>query len=269
MYRLNVLGRLGLTAPTGEALPRVVAGDLRLTLLSYLALAIPGQRRRDTLMALFWPESDSVEARHRLRQVLYVLRSELGEDVLVTTGREQVGLNAARFWCDAVEFRAAIGCGRLEVAQSLYGGAFCEGLYVTSGIGVERWIEEERDRFEQQATDSAWRLARQCEAEGRLRAAAGWGARVVDLSMDEARLRWVLEVLERDGDRIGALRTFERFERRLAADYELAPSQGTLAIVHRLRGGGFAGIQGSARWPPTPPVRRAHREITDSRKGAS
>jgi DNA-binding SARP family transcriptional activator len=239
LYRFYVLGQLRLVGPAGDDVRKVVAGELRLGLLAFLALGMPAGRRRDSLVAMFWPEADAEEARHRLRQALYMLRTELGSGVLTTNGREQVVLNPDRFWCDAVSFEAALRAGDLEAAQELYGGDLCEGLFISRG-GIERWIERERERLHERATDSAWQLALQHEAAGRLREAVRWGSRAVELGQDEEQLRQVIGMCVRAGDRLRALKVYGRYERRLADEYDLTPDPATTRLISTLQSGGMS-----------------------------
>src|SRR6266480_4138024 len=68
-----------------------------MALLVHLAAAVPGGlHRRDTLLALFWPELDETHARAALSQALYVLRNALGDQGIVTRGDDEVGLSRAR-----------------------------------------------------------------------------------------------------------------------------------------------------------------------------
>lgn len=233
--RFYLLGQIRLVGNNEQQYRRILAGDLRLALLTYLALALPATRRRDTILALFWPEVTSDEARHRLRQLLYVLRNEFGEGVFLTANREEIGLNPEAFWCDVGAFRSAIRHGQFQDALRLYGGPLCEGLFIKESPGFERWLEETRDRLHETAIDSAWRLAEGHAQQGELREACDWGAQALRLDPDEERLRWVLGLYERRGDRVRALRLFERFERMLEQEFELAPSAETVDVVDRIR----------------------------------
>jgi DNA-binding SARP family transcriptional activator len=235
LIRFYLLGQIRLVGPDDRQYRRVLAGDLRLALLTYLALALPGTRRRDTILAMFWPEVSGDEARHRLRQLLYVLRNEFGEGVFLTGNREEIGLNPEAFWCDVVAFRGTIRYGQYQNALHLYGGPLCEGLFIKDSPGFERWLEETRDKLHETATESAWRLAEGYADRGELREACDWGGQALRLDPDEERLRWVLGLYERRGDRVRALRLFERFERMLAQEFELQPSPETIDVVDRIR----------------------------------
>ena len=80
MLRLSILGSADLRGPDGQPLLSVLSQPKRLTLLAYLALnATGGFTRRDKLLALFWPDSDTDKARGSLRRSLSYLRKSLGE----------------------------------------------------------------------------------------------------------------------------------------------------------------------------------------------
>src|SRR3989441_2645864 len=105
MIELRMLGRLSLTGADGREVRTLLGQPRRFALLAYLAAATPlGFHRRDTLLALFWPELDQEHARTALRQALRVLRTALGSGVLVGRGDEDLGLDFDRVWCDVAAF---------------------------------------------------------------------------------------------------------------------------------------------------------------------
>jgi DNA-binding SARP family transcriptional activator len=242
--RLYLLGRLELAGQDPASAHRVLAGDLRTAVLSILGLALPGAVRRDFLVGIFWPDATDREARHRLRQVLYVLRTALGEDAFLMVGAEQAGLNPARVWCDAAELESALRCGDDARAVDLYGGPLCEGLLVATCPGFERWLSGKQEQVQEQVVRAAWRLSDQAAALGDLRAACRYGADALRLLPDEDRLHTVLQMYERSGDRIGALRLAGIFERTVVERYDMEPSPATRAIVHRI----------AHHPPPAPPT---------------
>ena len=84
MIHLQTLGRIDLRGTSGETLAAVTSRPREMALLIYLVTAGPGAfRRRDTILALFWPETPEDRARHTLNQMLYRLRRTLGDEVLV------------------------------------------------------------------------------------------------------------------------------------------------------------------------------------------
>ena len=77
--QLRTFGTIDLLDADGREVRSLLAQSKRLALLVYLALAPPPYfRRRDTVIALFWPELDDEHARGALRQALSYLRQSLG-----------------------------------------------------------------------------------------------------------------------------------------------------------------------------------------------
>src|SRR5690242_5139545 len=106
--RLHTLGALDLRGSDGRELRVTLAQPKRIALLAYLALATPrGFHRRDTLIALFWPEHDEEHARNSLSQSVHVLRLALGASSLVSRNGDALSLDGTDFWCDAVPERVS------------------------------------------------------------------------------------------------------------------------------------------------------------------
>src|SRR6266571_7821038 len=117
MIEFRMLGTLNLTGPGGRELRILLAQPRRLALLAYLAAATPqGFHRRDSLLALFWPELDQSHARAALRQALHVIRNALGASVLASRGDEEVRLDFDTVRCDVIAFDQAIAGGQLSEA---------------------------------------------------------------------------------------------------------------------------------------------------------
>ena len=131
MIRLCLLGTVELQAADGRSVQSILAQPRRTALLAYLALARPhGFQRRDVVAARFWPEMDAERARAALRGGLHFVRQSLGDDVVLGRGQEEVELNRARVWCDAVAFEAALDGGRPDEAMALYRGELLEGFHL-------------------------------------------------------------------------------------------------------------------------------------------
>ena len=256
MIEFRTLGGLSLGGNDGCELHALLARPKRVALLAYLALA-PAHRllRRDTLLALFWPESDASHARAALRKAVYVLRASLGDDVLVSRGDDEVGVDPRFLWCDAAAFGRALDGGELEEALALYRGELLPGFFISNAPAFEGWLESERARLGQRATEAASTLAVRAEERGELALAAHWGRRTLALSPDEAVLRRLIAVLDRLGDRTDALRVYEQFTRHLASEYEMEPSAETVSLAAAIR----------SRTGRAPPATTAQRSILAGR----
>src|SRR5438034_3666798 len=237
MIELRMLGTLSLTSADGRDVRALLGQPRRLALLAYLAAAPPqGFHRRDSLLALFWPELDQEHARAALRQALHVVREALGDDVVVTRGDEDVGIQADRLWCDVAAFDRAVAAGRSAEALELYRGHLLEGFFIPGAAEFERWLEGERARLRQAAARGAQALVEQCEAADDLHTALEWARRAAQLApQEEGPLRRLVTLLDRLGDRAGAVAAYEEFAKRLGADLETEPAAETKALLSAVR----------------------------------
>ena len=235
--RLLTLGRLDLSGADGTDTRSVLAQPKRLALLLFLAPATPrGFHRRDTLLALFWPELTQRRARQALNRAVYYLRNALDHDVLVTRGDEEVSVAPGRVWCDTVAFDQALDAGRRAEALELYLGDFAPGFFVDGLADVERWVESERARLRERALAGAIELAREQADGGEVHLAAQWTQRATAIAPhDERAAQQRIALLDRIGDRAGAVRAYDELATRLHADLSVDPSPETQALVAAVR----------------------------------
>ncbi len=237
MIELRTLGGLDLHDSQGCELRVILAASKRAALLTYLAVATPrGFHRRDTLLALLWPELDHEHARDALRQALGRMRRSMTGGALLTEGDDKIALDRDVFWCDAVAFELLLDEGKEEEALDLHRGALLEGFHLSGCLEFERWLEDERRRLGRRAAEATWSLAQQALAEGRAAQATQWGRRALAFSPDdEGVLRRVIDLLDRLGDRAGAIREYETFAKRLREDYEADPAPETTELIAAVR----------------------------------
>src|SRR4029078_2726783 len=126
------LGTLDVLAGDGRDVRPLSTQPKRLALLAYLALAGSNPfHRRDTVLAMFWPELDQTHARGSLRQALSFLRRVVGDDVITARGEEEIGIEREQVSIDAREFEQAFQAGRFEDALALYRGDFLDGFFTS------------------------------------------------------------------------------------------------------------------------------------------
>ena len=264
MIQLHTLGVLDLRGPSGHEIRAVLQQPKRLGLLAYLSVATPRRfHRRDSLLALFWPELDQEHARAALRRSLYFLRAELGADVLAGRGEEEVGVSEETLWCDATALERALDAGDFERAVELYRGPLLDGLYVAGAASeYQDWLDGERTRLRGRAAAAARSFSGQMESEGRLADAAQWCRRALELRPDdEAELRRLLGLLDRSGDRSAALRAYDDFARRMIHEFELEPSAETRQLAMGIR---QRGASSRAAEPTAPDTQLAHPALSSS-----
>src|ERR1041384_1351420 len=238
MIRLQLLGALGLTGDDGHEVRPLLAQPKRLAVFLYLVLAEPrGFVRRDSLVALFWPELAGEAARAALRRALHFLRSHLGDDVIVSRGEEEVSVAADRVSCDALDFEAHLASGREVEALSLCHGDLLAGFFVSeSSSELEDWIERLRRRYREAALAGALRLGDKETATGSSSTARFWVERALALAPhSEATMARLLRLLERAGERPTALQAYEQFARTLQRDLGVEPGPELRGLVQELR----------------------------------
>ena len=234
--RLLTLGGLELRADNGTPLRAQATQQKRVALLCYIALRDPGTYvQRSSILSVLWPESDESRARNALRNTLHHLRSQIGADALLSRGDEELAINPAVLWCDAVAFEQAYAAGRYEEALQLYRGPLLEGFLIADAPDFTEWLDTRRRTLAWHAADAAKQLAERASEENP-REAVGWARRWVELSPYEERaIRALMHVLAQAGERADAIAAFEVWQSRLARELNATPSADTLRVAEALR----------------------------------
>ncbi|TVR33796.1 MAG: hypothetical protein EA390_03685 [Balneolaceae bacterium] len=209
MIELKILGPVELRGTAGNLEHSFLAGPKRLALLSYLILNRPrGMQRRDRVLPLLWPQKGQKSARNALSNLLYHIRQTLGDELLITRGTEELGVDRSKIYCDALEFESLIDESDMQQAVKLYRSDLLEGLHV-SGASPEfdQWIERERERFRKSYGNALETLAEKDEKRGNLKEAARWWTlRSEAFPYDTPVVKRLIDVLAATGNRADALR---------------------------------------------------------------
>lgn len=219
----------------GVEVRSVLAQPRRVALLAYLALeSVDGTVRRDTLLGIFWPESDAARARGALRNAVHFLRRSLGRDAIESRGDEELRVSPERVRCDAVEFGRLLDDGRPEEALERCRGELLEGFFISGAPEFERWVDGAREGFRRRAVGTAAALAEVAEAEGRLSLAVQHARHATTLApYDERGYLRLARLLWKAGDRPGVLTAREALAERLA-ECGLEPSAEAAALLGEL-----------------------------------
>jgi DNA-binding SARP family transcriptional activator len=254
MVTLRLLGGASLEGPDGPVTGRAALRH-RLALLALLAVEHPRPLSRDKLLAYLWPESGAAEARHQLRSSLYILRSALGEDAVLSTG-DDLRLNPDRLTCDIWEFETALVRNGLEQAVAIYHGPFLSGFHLSEAEEFEHWADGQRSRLAGQYHQALERLAERDTQRGNPLEAVKWWARLAGEDPYNSRiaLRY-MRALEATGDRAEAIRHASAHTELLRADLDAAPDAEVVALAERLRLESRPAANGAlAAARPMPPV---------------
>ena len=237
IWRMTELYTLGRVRLDTAAAPAASAQPKRLALLIYLLVATPrAPRRRDALLALFWPELGEAEGRRALRQALTYLRRTVGEGLIVTSG-DEVDVRPDAIRCDAVELEQLLAAARPADAAALYEGDFLEGFHVSDvSTAFEEWVERTRIRLRSLAAVASQQAAHDAEKAGLRPDAVRWMRRACELTPDdESAWRRLIAALDNAGDRAGALRAYDDVVARLTREFGIAPAAETAALAEGIR----------------------------------
>jgi DNA-binding SARP family transcriptional activator/tetratricopeptide (TPR) repeat protein len=202
-------------------------------LLSALSVAAILDRRlkRERLIDMVWGESVSHEsAANNFHVTLSGLRQVVGDvvdfdGVSYTLNTRLVHVDAIRlielvdeafdFQRDGLLFRAY---DRLREACALVHGEFLEGIY-------DEWTDGARDLVRAKVRAARLRVAEIALARAELDVVREEVAALLEADgFDEEAMYLQIAVLKSDGERLRAIREFDRFAARLAAEYGAQPS---------------------------------------------
>jgi DNA-binding SARP family transcriptional activator/predicted ATPase len=242
-----------------------------IALLAYLA--VTGQsHRRDALVNLLWPESDSSRGRAALRRTLYALNQALDGEWLAVD-REEIGLDPdADLWVDVLEFQrhlaeceshghpAAQVCpacvSSLTEAVGLVRGEFLSGFSLKDSFNFDDW---QLFQAEQRRRELAGALEKLVEWHSRGREfepAAGYARRRLALDpLDEGAHRQLMRLYTWSGRRTAALRQYEECVAVLEEQLGVPPQEETVELYQAIQAGQAPpspeeGWEGEAVEPP-------------------
>lgn len=207
-------------------------------LVAYLALPVLGRyQRRDRLVALLWPDLDQERARAALRKTVHAVRSTLGKASIVSRGDEELAIERTALSCDASDFFAAIDANQLARALELYRrGELLDGFHVAGSEEFSLWVDGQRRRAREVAVAAALALSREADRNDLHTDAGRWASAAVEFDWANERVvRHALAMLEKIGDRAGALRLYEDFAKRLRISLDVDPSDETRRAAEAIR----------------------------------
>ena len=235
MIEIQLLGGLAVVGP--ESLSDAPSRRRRtFALLALVAGAAPQPIGREKLLGFLWPESDSERARNSLRQAIFSLRRELGEEIFLPESAGGVLLTPAQLTDDLWEFRAAIARKAPADAVAAYGGPLLDGFHIPGLSEFSQWVEAERDSLARQHMEALDTLARLATEAGRPDEAVSWHRRQAAADPLSARVALALvKALADAGDRSGALQYASVYERLLHERLEADPDPTVTEFVESLR----------------------------------
>src|SRR5262245_10850197 len=204
---------------------------------------------REQLAFLLWPDIPNAAARRNLTVLLNQIRRALPSSDLLVTVSDAIGLDHEATETDtatlAVLIPQAIGAGRLDLladALRRYRGPFLDGFALPDSAEFEAWASQERPIWERRYLDALAVLVEGYAGAGAYQAAVDAAQRYLATDeLAEDMHRRLIELYGAAGDRVAAMRQFERcvvvLERELGVD----PLPETRAAYEAVRDGRLGG----------------------------
>jgi predicted ATPase/DNA-binding SARP family transcriptional activator len=224
-----------------------------IALLAYLAVTGESQRR-DSVVNLLWPESDSSRGRAALRRTLYALNQALAGDWLAVD-REEVGLDPeADLWVDVAQFQAHLAeCERhghpvaqvcpacvspLAEAVGLVRGEFLSGFSLKDSFNFDDWQLFQAEQLRRELAGALERLVEWHSRQREFEPAAGYARRRLALDpLDEAAHRQLMRLYTWSGRRTAALRQYEECVAVLEEQLGVPPQEVTTELYQAIQAG--------------------------------
>jgi DNA-binding SARP family transcriptional activator/tetratricopeptide (TPR) repeat protein len=229
--RLLALGGASLVDADGVV---VIEQRRRLALLVLIAGARRNPMSRDKLVAYLSPESPAESARHALHQLLYYVRQQAGDDVLL--GTDTLRLNSEVVTSDVTDFEDALDRGDLTSAVGLYRGPFLDGFHLNDSVEFDVWADNERSRLAELHADATFRLATAADDRRDHAEAIRWWSQLARLDPLGSRAAFGLiraHVAARDVS--AAFRHAAAYESAIRTELDADPDPDLRAYVMSLR----------------------------------
>ena len=265
MLTIQTFGRLTVTSPGGE--PIAITGGKTQGLLAYLALNVEMAPSRDRLLAIFWGDRFTEQARQSLRQGVARIKRALGDGDYVIADQDHVGLNGAHVSVDADELCTLSEDPTPEATEravALLRGPLLEGLY-GQHAEFDDWAASERQRLSTVALAVMERAVNLRVRQGQGDAALALARRMIEMDpMRDASPSVLIRLLSQRGERVAALQHFRNYEATIMKELGVGAGHELQRLVHTVRGEKFVpdepeGRQPAVEAPPAAAPYRARR----------
>jgi len=237
MIYLKILGPVELRNDEGIVANSFLSGPKRLALLTYLLLKQrKGFQRRDKILTVFWPEKGEKNARNALSNMLYHIRQNLDENLIITRGRNELKIDMDRIWCDALEFEHLTENRKMKSAIELYRGNFLEGFhYSQSSTDFNNWIEGAQDHFKKRYKHALKTLAEKAEENKKFsKAAELWNLHSLIDPYNTNIVRKLMNSLAASGNKAAAIQKAKSHVLLLQKELGMNPDKLMASLISEL-----------------------------------
>ncbi|MGI9389796.1 MAG: BTAD domain-containing putative transcriptional regulator [Boseongicola sp.] len=252
MISINLFGKFSALDSSKNPIP--LTGSKTQGLVAYLALNTEMPPSRDRLMALFWGDRFTDQARQSLRQAIAKLRRtfEVADREVILTEHDRVGLNPDNVVVDVDTFSEIVRNPSPEATMrgvGLLTGPLLDGLYGQQAE-FEDWIASERQRFSAMSLKVLERAAELELQNGKTDEALALARRMV--SMDPLRdgsQAVLIRILAQHGERSAAVQQFNAYEGLLQKELGVGAGPELLKLMGEVKGEGLLKVSSDVVTP--------------------
>ena len=233
-----------------DGTPVHIATRKALALLVYVAINRQPQTR-ETLAALFWPESSSKRAFANLRETLRSLKAPL-RDHWLTIHRHDIAMNFdSTLWVDILEFQQHLNCvnGHDHTARTLctdclqelldaidlYRNDFLRGFTLPDSPAFDEWQAFQIDQLREDLIKTLKRVIDYYVSHNVFSQAIDYARRWVAQSpWSEAAHREMMRLYALNDQRSASLQQYRECVRILREEFEAEPEEGTRALYETI-----------------------------------
>ncbi|MFZ5889492.1 MAG: BTAD domain-containing putative transcriptional regulator [Myxococcota bacterium] len=226
--RIRLLGAFEIDA-NGERL--TLPARKTEALLAVLAVRPGIAYGREWLAALLWPDVPEAQARTSLRQAVGHLRRALGAELIVSSA-EKIHLDPSQSWVDSAELERlwARPANQRDALIELWRGPLLLGVAALTQP-FDDWLSTERTRIAERAAVRAEECLAAISAHGDSARALELGEHLLTLEPTRESVHRALMKLHAErGDRVAALRQYERCREALSRGLGITPSANLEAL---------------------------------------
>jgi DNA-binding SARP family transcriptional activator len=243
-FYLRTLGQLALHE-SGPGGPVILSNKKPLAVLAILATMPGSAASREYLAELLWPGVGHDRARRSLRQALYQLSKQAGQE-LVVTGDITLSLNRDLLAVDLWAFDRAMEERDYGRGVKLCDGPFLAGFEGKAGNELSRWIEAQNERLGA-ALDVAYaQTIAEAVRTGDLESAVEYAqANAARNPLDEGGQVLLVRTLRAAGRDVEALQSYQGYRKLLAEELEDEPGEELERSAARVQEALLAPLEGA------------------------
>ncbi|MGA3003637.1 MAG: BTAD domain-containing putative transcriptional regulator [Acetobacteraceae bacterium] len=236
LTHIKLMGEFALRNCEAVVLPSKVQA-----LLAYLTLTEANPVKREVIRELLWPDRGEEQARHSLRQALFVLRRDgfAGRDV-VQSRDNAIWLAPESATCDVQELREMIQPGSgasWQAIVTLYKGPLLSGFPPISPE-FDDFVSGQRRMLETNVLAALGRVANDAAAGGHSEQNIAIFERMLAIDpLREDTHRGLIASYAQTGRRADAIRIYDEAKALLRREMDVAPATETEALIADIRDG--------------------------------